>query len=366
MLHCTSTDWSAVSSATANATLAGVLAGFMINGIVLLLSTTPATRQRAGYVQGAGLLFTALVALGLDAYLFGLVTGDTADRACRRAWTEAMFAAGLLGVGAVAVVVAIVFLLGVFFGETSATAGSGNKEPVPGANLQPSGIDESKALKKSNDMLSTICVWLRPGVAAVVVSFFLLTARSYLSAVFNGSPPSWANTLLIVMTIVDYAAIILFVAVYNLHPRKRDGNVARDDNVRQATPDSPPSKWIPSQLWKHLAGPQKEYFVNNSILNGFLNWVWEELQPDGSGEVTTLNLAIFCSLIYSVASAGAAGLAILSSVTFWNSPTAGVAAVAIALTVIWVLLVSLLPLSALLAPAFGPQRAHDDSDQGNR
>ncbi len=318
-------------------------------------------------MQGAGLLFTALVALGLDAYLFGLVTGDMASRACRRAWTEAMFAAGLLGVGAVAVVVAIVFLLGVFFGETSATEEPGNKEPAPGDNPQPSGKeminrDEIKALNKSNDMLAIICVWLRPGVAAVVVSFLLLTARSYLSAVFSGSPPSWADALLIVMVIVDYAAIVLFVAVYNFHPRTRDDNVMRDDNARQATPDSPSSKWIPSQLWKYLVGPQEEYFVNNSILNGILNWVWNALQPDGSGEVTTLKLAIFCSLIYSVASAGAAGLAIFSSVTSWNSPTAGVAAVAIAVTVIWVLLVSLIPLGALLAPAFGPQRADADSD----
>ena len=111
---CASTGWSAVSSALANATLAGLLAGFMLNGIVVLLSRQPEPGQRVGYFQSASLLFAAFVTLGLDSFLFGLITGDTATVACRRAWTEAMFAAGLLGVGTVAVVVSIVFLLGVF------------------------------------------------------------------------------------------------------------------------------------------------------------------------------------------------------------------------------------------------------------
>jgi len=37
-VDCSYGGWSAVTSAGANATLAGVLAGFMLNGIVVLLS----------------------------------------------------------------------------------------------------------------------------------------------------------------------------------------------------------------------------------------------------------------------------------------------------------------------------------------
>jgi hypothetical protein len=75
---CSPTVWSAVSSALANATLAGVLAGFMLNGIVMLLGGKSV--RSPGYVQAACLLFAAFVALGLDSYLFGLVTGDTSRR----------------------------------------------------------------------------------------------------------------------------------------------------------------------------------------------------------------------------------------------------------------------------------------------
>lgn len=55
--------------------------------------------QEPSCVQALSLLFAAFVVLGLDAYLFGLVTGDAGQLTRRRAWTEAMYAAGLLGVG---------------------------------------------------------------------------------------------------------------------------------------------------------------------------------------------------------------------------------------------------------------------------
>ncbi len=41
MEGCSVTVWSAVSSAMANATLAAVLAGFMITGIILVLGNCP-------------------------------------------------------------------------------------------------------------------------------------------------------------------------------------------------------------------------------------------------------------------------------------------------------------------------------------
>ena len=95
-MGCSNAGWSAVSSAGPMSALAGVLAGFMLNGIVVLLSQT---MKDIGKVRALGLLLAAFVALGLDSYLFALVTGDSS---CHRAWTEAMLAAGLLGIGTVA------------------------------------------------------------------------------------------------------------------------------------------------------------------------------------------------------------------------------------------------------------------------
>jgi hypothetical protein len=70
-MGCEVDGWSAVSSATANAALAGVLAGFMLNGVAVLLGRT---EKGPRFIQALTLLFAAFVALGLDAYLWGLVT----------------------------------------------------------------------------------------------------------------------------------------------------------------------------------------------------------------------------------------------------------------------------------------------------
>ena len=75
-MGCGSAGWSAVSSAGANSALAGVLAGFMLNGIVVLLSRTITD---IGKVRALGLLLAAFVALGLDSYLHS-DTGITRTR----------------------------------------------------------------------------------------------------------------------------------------------------------------------------------------------------------------------------------------------------------------------------------------------
>jgi hypothetical protein len=317
----------------------------MINGIVVLLSTTPATRQRAGYVQGAGLLFTALVTLGLDAYMFGLVTGDLTAQGCRRAWTEAMFAAGLLGLGAVSVVVAVVFLLGVFFWEASVTVPAVPENPplVAGeqgteaqaeaaaqeemaAQAEKAARAEAKSLEKSKEALGTLCNWLRPGVAVLVILLLWVTARSYLSSIFDDSPPHWTTIVLTGMVVLDYLVIAVFIAVYMW--------------VGSAGPGGP------------AEGAGKLRTVGYSVVN----LVWKALQPDEGGETKTLNIAIFTSLGYSLASAFFVGLSAYLSSAFWNSSSTWVDFAFVA-TAFWVLIVALIPLGALLAPTFGPRRA---------
>jgi hypothetical protein len=380
---CASTDWSAVASAPANTALAGVLAGFMINGIVLLLSTTPGASQRSGYVQGAALLFSALVALGLDAYLFGLVTGDTAASACRRAWTEAMFAAGLLGLGAVAVIVAIVFLLGVFFWDTPAAeesedSGSADAPSPPRAENadvnQKNALAEKDAMVESKKMLATLCMWLRPGVAVVVVLFLWVSARSYVSSIFNGGPPHWATILLTILLIVDYVIILVFAFVYWAVSSKKvqkraTGQVpAPESRVGNRTPG-----WFRSKLEVHSLTLSKVPILN--LLPGFLNWVlehqqydfirfrlvngilnltWEGLLPDQSGKTTTLKVAVFAASGYSLLSAFFAGFVIYGPASFWNSSGFWVNSAFVAI-IIWVLVGALVPLGALLAPTFGPR-----------
>ena len=183
----------------ANATLAGVLAGFMINALILLLSNKPKASNQLGYVtyvQSAALLFAAFVALGLDSYLFGLVTGESTAitgtfSTCRRAWTEAMFAAGLLAVGAVAVIAGFVFLFAAY----------------------------------SVHQVEKMCNFLRPGVALVVLILLYTTAWNYLFAVFQGHIPYWVSFAYIIFVIIG-ASIVLVVIAAGLETRNFDNRVA--------------------------------------------------------------------------------------------------------------------------------------------
>ena len=178
-MGCSLTGWSAVASASANTTLAAVLAGFMINGIILLLSRKPT--QMSPRCPSAELAVRGICYSGLDAFLFGLVTGDSTAiigkvSACRRVWTEAMFAAALLAIGAVAIVVGFVLLFDAYFSNLL----KGKYESEWGTSLR---------------MLETLCNAIRVGVAIATIDLLYLSVKSYLLAVFNGYVPILANSI---------------------------------------------------------------------------------------------------------------------------------------------------------------------------
>lgn len=200
---CSVTGWSAVGSALANSTLAGVLAGFMITGIVLVLSNKPA-EMKPEYVRGLSLLFAAFITLGFDAFLFGLVTGDTASEnvsACRRAWTEAMLGAGLLAVGTVAIIAGFIYLFTAYF-----------------SSLQV-------GLKESVDMLKTLCSVVRVGVAVAIVACLYMTTRNYLYAIYDGSIPGAEGYLL--SEYVAYGLAIVVFVVFALRSRSFDNRASQ-------------------------------------------------------------------------------------------------------------------------------------------
>jgi hypothetical protein len=292
---CSVTGWSAVASALANATLAAVLAGFMLNGIILLLGNR-AMASAAGYVQALSLLFAAFVALGLDAYLFGLVTGDStrvigAVSACRRTWTEAMFAAGLLGIGTGAIIVGFVFLFAVYFED---------------ARRGKRGEDD---FTRSLDMLETLCNFLRAGVTLVVVAILYMTARSYLLALFGGEVPIWGKIFI-------YAYLVIGLVVAGV--------------------------FIISAAVAHS--------INDSWISRLLRVKKEKL-------ITALKRAIFTSIGYAILTVIFATFVASTSAHFWNSSHLAVKAVAL-LTVIWISMVSLLPLVLLTGrtvPEFAPR-----------
>jgi hypothetical protein len=280
-MDCSTAGWSAVTSALPNATLAAVLAGFMINGMVLVLGRKPEEMQ-AAYVQAVSLMFAAFVVLGLDAYLFGFVTGDTNVSACRRAWTEAMFAAGLLGIGAVAIIVGFVVLFDAYL-----------------SRAKQDGRDSDKQdWKESLRLLQRLCNVLRRAVAFVVVGLLWVTARSYLSAVYNDRIPTFGNRFL-----AAYSFGIVLALVGVIVEAKRG-------NIVQLGPNS-------------------------------------RMKPLRIPRMKALRIAIYSSIFYSVFSVGLAGFAASQPVGDWG-PTSLLTRVMILVAVVWVLLVSVIPLVLLL------------------
>src|SRR2546430_17357926 len=92
---CPSHGWSIITSASTNSQLAGLLAGFVFSGIVILFAL-----KGPKHTKALGLFCATFTVLGFDSYIFNLVSGDTSDPYCTRVWSEGMAASGLLGGGA--------------------------------------------------------------------------------------------------------------------------------------------------------------------------------------------------------------------------------------------------------------------------
>ena len=297
-MGCANAGWSAVTSAGANTTLAGVLAGFMLNGIVVLLSST---MTNIGKVRALGLLFAAFVALGLDSYLFGLVTGDSS---CHRAWTEAMLAAGLLGIGAVAIIAGFGLLVAEYVSKTDS---------------------------ESIAMLKTLFDLLRVGVALVVLGLLFMTSWNYLYAVLGDQVPGYAKDLLWVYIVIGLVALAIIIAMAWLPGSRTSRPIKAIKGIALSFEDRPQHK---------LASAAKK----------ISNWL------AGSGELKQkVNRAIYASFGYTVVSVLGATFFARTSPRHWNQPDTLVKMIFIA-TVAWVLVVALVPLFYLLvrcSPPFG-------------
>ncbi|MGY0236459.1 hypothetical protein [Longispora urticae] len=117
MGDCPGTAWNVISAAGPLSQLAGVIAGFVFAGVIVLLaqprpSTTAAERHNgSARLRALVPFFATFVAMGLNAYVFGLLAGEEPTDSCRRVWTAAAVASGMLAVGTVAAVCGIVLLI---------------------------------------------------------------------------------------------------------------------------------------------------------------------------------------------------------------------------------------------------------------
>ena len=183
-----------------NTQLAAVLAGFVFAGLVMLLGER---RPGPTRVRTIGLFFAAFIVLGLSSYLFGLVTGDTQADACKRAWTETVVASGLLGLGAVAMVSGIAWLLAAYLLTTPEDAKVGAS---------------GRAMRRLGQIVAVILY----GVIAVVACLLAVTVYGYVRAWYVNIP-AWVTAALIAYT----PALLAVLITWRRLPPSRSGGSER-------------------------------------------------------------------------------------------------------------------------------------------
>jgi len=285
-----------------------------------------------------------------------------------------MLAAGLLGVGAVAVIVGFVFLFGVYFEETTSgqrnavpvTSAAAPAEPTAGAGdlLSPAG-EESQTItddadpvgapmRESMHMLQTLCDVLRVGVAVAVIVLVWMTAKSYLTGIYTRIP-WWAAHWVLWILVIDLAMVLIILGVYRFvngkGPAELEKMRARSEQRKRDR--------------THRAGQQRPAASIPERMSDLVAAAGMTIaRPDEMRMIRTVQIAIYCTVAYSLFSVVGAIGAVLEPPRFWNHPHP-LLTFAIGTTVVWVLLVSLVPLGTLLAPAFGPRaRPHDTSVRG--
>lgn len=204
MDSCPGTDWNAIAPAPALSQLAGVLAGFVFTGIIVLLSQY---RLSPSSIKTLSIFVATFIVLGLDSYDFALLTGESNISAgCSRYWTQSLLASGLLGLGAVLLVSGVVWLVSAYYYSER----SGRFDEADDDNSTSPGPD----IRRLESLAKSVLY----GVTAVVTVGIVSTVTDYLNVTFSGSPPRW-----LLLASVIYPALILITILALRIYRKHNG-----------------------------------------------------------------------------------------------------------------------------------------------
>lgn len=187
---CTVDGWSIVASASSNSQFAGVLAGFLFAGFLILFS-----KEGPKNAQTMSLFVATFVLLGFDSYLFSSVTGSVADPICARVWHEGVIASGLLALGAVALVCGIGWLVIDFLEATV------NDESLQ--QLRREG--RTKKIRQ----LATVASWT-PLIVMLPACFRLASTNAlYFNLVYHQKPPIWAWKVAVAVPIAGASIAVI-------------------------------------------------------------------------------------------------------------------------------------------------------------
>ena len=101
-------DWSAIASAGAMSAFCGIMAGFVLAGIIVVIGEKSPPGGDGHASRALRLLLPCFIGLASASYLYALTSGELV---CNRAITEQLFSGAILAGDAVVVVVALAWLL---------------------------------------------------------------------------------------------------------------------------------------------------------------------------------------------------------------------------------------------------------------
>lgn len=201
MENCTSVNdvpWSPVLSAASNAQLAGVLASVALVGVSMLIALCMHNPSSVR-IRALALFLAALTALGVGSHVFSHISGGNLGVACRPIWTQETVAVGLLGLGVVALVGAIWWLLAAYM-----------RMDRPGDPLN--GKVERRFLRDV-EMLSALLNVMMYGFVTVAVVDGSLAAQGYLGSWSRWSGHAAPTGL---VWLADYYWIVMMIAVVSV------------------------------------------------------------------------------------------------------------------------------------------------------
>ncbi|ELP70144.1 putative membrane protein [Streptomyces turgidiscabies Car8] len=101
-------DWSSIASAEAMSAFCGIMAGFVLAGLVTVIGQKNAAGGDGHASRGLKLFLPCFIGLATASYLYALTSGELV---CTRAITEQLFSGAILAADALIVIVALAWLL---------------------------------------------------------------------------------------------------------------------------------------------------------------------------------------------------------------------------------------------------------------
>lgn len=231
---CATHGWSILNSASTNAGIAGVLAGFAFTAGVVYIgrerslddgshdAVAVARHIKARSIQDVqtvSLFVVSFVLLGLDSFVWSVVAGsrpvvglsevmvEQPPELCSRVWSQAIIAVGMFGLGAIAMVCNITSL---FLWQQSTVR------------------DED-----SRNYLRLFLLIVTSGAVLGVICFVGSDAMNYLDVLYGGHPPVWFTTATVIVTFGGLAiALAVGARAYFARLLNNDHHTVLEDRMR--------------------------------------------------------------------------------------------------------------------------------------